>query len=144
MTPQIIFINVHQKIKTMMDDYMYRGAKFTTSKILLQLKINLGRLFLRNRRLGKSFFYLPLSYLKSFDKGAIPVIELSPEIPAKNMDWCAGKNSSGPRDQSPLCSIVSAGPSKHLFTKHLLFHLYVNCLPPLRSSKPLLPASIFG
>ena len=32
-------------------------------------------------------------------------------------------------DEHTLCPIVSAGPSKHLFSKHLLFHIYVNCLP---------------
>ena len=30
---------------------------------------------------------------------------------------------------SSLHSIVSAGPSKHLFTKHLLFHLHMNSFP---------------
>ena len=38
--------------------------------------------------------------------------------------------------------IVSAWPRKHLSMKHLLFHLHVNCLPPLWSPKPLLSTSL--
>ena len=43
--------------------------------------------------------------------------------------------------QSPLkfCSvpIISMWPRKHLFTKHLLFHIPVNCFPfPLKSQDP--------
>lgn len=34
---------------------------------------------------------------------------------------------------STLCPIFSVGPSKRLFTKQLLFHLHVNCLPLLKS-----------
>ena len=41
------------------------------------------------------------------------------------------------RSQSTLCPIVSAWPGKYLFTKHLLFHLHVNCLPPLLNLTPL-------
>lgn len=33
-----------------------------------------------------------------------------------------------------LCPMVKDVPSKHLFTKHLLSHLHVICLPPLGSS----------
>ena len=44
--------------------------------------------------------------------------------------------TAGCRDQSPLCPIVCAGLRKNSFTKHLLFHLLVNCLPPLWSPKP--------
>lgn len=38
---------------------------------------------------------------------------------------------------SPHCLLISVCPSKHLFTKYLLFHFSVNYLPPLSGSKPL-------
>ena len=70
---------------------------------------------------------------------------VSPEIPAKNMDWVVEENSrQGLEDQFTPCLIVSAWPSKHLFTKRLLFYLHVNCLLPLWSPKPLPPTSSFG
>ena len=101
---------------------------------LFGMRSNLGWLFLRIRRLRKSFFlqYLLLSYLKNLDKRPVPRIEPSPEI-VYGLDgvveiW----------DHS--MSIVCAWPSKHLFTKHLLFHLHVNYLPPPWSLK-LLPST---
>lgn len=47
--------------------------------------------------------------------------------------WLRG--TQGPRDLRPLLSHCLCRPSQHLFTKHLLFHLHVNCLRPLRSLK---------
>ena len=36
----------------------------------------------------------------------------------------------GPGEQSPLCPTIPAGPRKHLFSKHRLVCLRVNCLLP--------------
>ena len=45
---------------------------------------------------------------------------------------------------SCVCPIVSAWSThcKHLFTKHLLFHLHVNFLPPLLSPESLAQHSL--
>lgn len=47
------------------------------------------------------------------------------------------------RTESTLCPNVSGRPSKHLFAKHLLFHLHFSCLPPFGSPKPLPPTFSF-
>ena len=119
---------------------MCRGAKFATPKCVFRVRINLGWWFSRNRRLKNSSFYLSFNCLKNLNKVPDPRIELLPEIPRRNMGWCSGRVW---RSESTLCSIVSSWPSKHLFTKHLLFHLYVKCLPSLWSRKPLPPISSF-
>lgn len=62
---------------------------------------------------SESTFDLPRC-LEEFSKRPVPGIELSPETLG-----CGGE-TPGARDQSPL------SVSKHLFTKHLLFHLHVN------------------
>ena len=41
------------------------------------------------------------------------------------------RGTRGPRDPRPLLSHCLCRPSKHLFTKHLLFHLHVTRLRPL-------------
>ena len=45
--------------------------------------------------------------------------------------------------QSTLGLNKSSWPSKHLFTKHLLFHLHANCFSPLQIPKSLPPISLF-
>lgn len=61
-------------------------------------------------------------------------MERSPELPAKNMGWVWWRELiRTQRSDSTLCPTISAWPSKHLFTQHLLFQLYMNCLPIFRS-----------
>ena len=84
---------------------------------------------------GSLSFHHPLSCLENLGRGPVSGTELSAETYAKNMCWMWGGNSQ--RSESTLCPTVSVWPGKRLFTKHLLFHLYVNCLPaPLKSQTP--------
>ena len=76
-----------------------------------------------------------------FDREPVPRTELPSEIFVKYMAWCGGETLK--RLKSTLCTIVSAWPRKHLFIKHLLFHLHVNFLPHLWNPKPLLPTPSF-
>ena len=87
---------------------------------------------------GSFSCFLPLSCLRNLERGPGPERALSPErYPQRFWARCGGEHLSGPRDQSPtLYHTASVRPSKHLFTKHLLFHLHSNCLPPLWNPNP--------
>ena len=75
---------------------------------LFSMRINLGWLFLTNRRLRKFFLLPPHNCLKNLDKRPDLGIELSTEIPAENMGYrCDGENSGEPRGQSPFCLPLS-------------------------------------
>ena len=78
-----------------------------------------------------------LTAWKNLDRGPVPGIEPSLEISAKHMGQVWWGKQQGWEIESILCPLVSVWPNKHLFTKHLLFHPHVNCLPPLWGSKPL-------
>lgn len=43
-----------------------------------------------------------------------------------------------------LCVPLLRQPSKHSFTKHLLFHLLVNCHPAIGSPPPTPPPQLLG
>lgn len=46
------------------------------------------------------------------------------------MGWAGGELGGAQISEPTWCPVVSAWPSKPLFTKHCLFHLHVSCLPP--------------
>lgn len=77
-------------------------------------------------------FTFPLT-LKKKKLDREPVPRLSSEISTKNMGyvWWRETRGAAQRSESALCPIVSEWPSKHLSTQFLLFHLQVNCFPPL-------------
>lgn len=47
-----------------------------------------------------------------------------------------GGSLAGLRDQRPPCAPCLCRPSKLFFTRHLLLHLHVSCLPPCQGPKP--------
>ena len=101
------------------------------------------RLFYETEESGRNFD-LPPNCLKEFRWRACSWSRVSPEGLAKNMGWkWWEKLCRAWRSESSLCPAVSSGSSKHLFIKHLLFHLHVHCLPPPLWSQITTPTSSF-
>ena len=120
---------------------LHRGPRSVTLS-LFGMRINLGQLFLREQKTEKVFLSPPQlpkelgertcsqnravtrDICKGYEPGALGV----------------GGAGGGGSESSPLC--VPLSPSKYLFTKHQLSHLYVN-YPLLCSPKPILSTSSF-
>ena len=88
-------------------------------------------------------FDSPASCLKNVAR-ALPGRELSSK---KTIVWTTRVDWEKPNKicllKVSLSPIISVWWSKHLFTKHLLFHLLVNCFPSLWGTKPIPPTSSF-
>ena len=105
---------------------------------LFGIRIKLGWLLLRNRRLRRTFFLLPLSSLKN---SGIRAEQSYPQrYPPGISTGCDGGDAVGPEIRAHSVPCLR-WPSKQSFTKPLLFHLHMNGLPPLSSPKPLTPTS---
>ena len=121
-----------------------REAIVAIAKCLFNMQIIFSRKQSRDKRLRKRLW--PSSKLPKI----VWIVDLFPEKSYHQRSLqiirarCGGGNSRvSLGSESTLCSMVSAWPSKHWFTKHLLSHLHVNCLPPLWSPKPQPATSSF-
>ena len=122
----------------MFKDYVWpcRRANFATPmRFLFGMKINVRWLFLRSKR---RIFDLSANCLKNvLERGPVPGREPPPHI---TIVWTRCVDREEP-SKDWLLKYLSVSHSlcmvqKTFITKHLLFYLYVNCLPPLWNTKP--------
>lgn len=113
-----------------------REAIVAIAKCLFNMQIIFSRKQSRDKRLRKRLW--PSSKLPKI----VWIVDLFPEKSYHQRSLqiirarCGGGNSRvSLGSESTLCSMVSARPSKHLFAKHLLFHLHVSLFPALWSPK---------